>query len=361
VNGDWTQLAPATPPSARYFVGAAYDSTLNQIVLFGGIGSALLGHTWSFHADIWFHLSTAGPSTRLLEEMTYDESDGYLLLFGGAEEHSGSSVTLLNDTWTYVHSHWTQLKPAVSPSVRVAFGLTHDQADGYVLLFGGEINVHGGDGNDTWSFHAGKWTYIPTSSAPAPRSLPGMVYDAADGYVLLFGGDAYDPNASRVVPVNDTWTYQAGDGTEITPIGCTSCGPVQTGRAGPAMVYDAWDGYVLLFGGQNATTLALGDTWSYLGGVWTNLTASVGTPPAPRAAGVMVYDSLDGYVLLFGGLGVGSKLLSDTWSYVSGVWTQESPAHNPGGDVLGAIAYDSVDKTVVYLNGDNLKGGTWLY
>ncbi|MCI4334487.1 MAG: kelch repeat-containing protein [Thermoplasmata archaeon] len=361
VNASWTKLAPATPPSSRAMASAAYDSALNKVVLFGGNHSAGLGDTWTFKADVWLHVATSGPPARVIVSMVYDEADGYVLLFGGARINNGNIGGLLGDTWSYAHGHWTQLRPAVSPSGRVAFGLAYDQADGYVLLFSGEVTVTGTYGNDTWTYLGGKWTQLFPAISPRPRVLSGMVYDAADGYVLLFGGEEYAPNASHVAWSNDSWTFVAGTWTALAPPACVTCGPAPSGRAASAMVYDAWDGYVLLFGGQNGSTIYLDDTWSYLGGTWTNITASAGVPPPGTVGGSAVYDPLDGYVLLYGGLGVGSVAMSDTWSFVGGGWTALSPANNPGADYVAGSAADPVDKTVVYLNGFNQAGGTWLY
>jgi hypothetical protein len=364
VNSAWTEMAPAIPPSARQSSAAAYDAALSKVVLFGGDSSTRLGDTWTFHADVWVHVSTSGPGARELAMMTYDEADGYVLLFGGATTKGGTAIGY-GDTWTYTHGHWAQLKPPVAPSARVAGALAYDQADGYVVLFGGESVLTEKLLNDTWTFKAGKWTEVLPSVSPAATLLPGVAYDATDGYLLLFGGET-ETSLGVVHSSNDTWTFEAGIWTETSPPACTSCGPQPSGRYGQAMAYDAWDGYVLLFGGDNLTgsdvVQSLSDTWTYVGGVWTNITATAGAPPSARAAPIFVYDSLDGYMLLYGGKSF-SELSgdSDTWSFVGGTWTELSPATNPGGDFGAVAAFDPVDKTVVYLTGATLTGETWRY
>jgi len=59
---------------------------------------------------------------------------------------------------------------------------------------------------------------------------------------------------------------------------------------------------------------------------WTNITSttvsSVTTPPS-RQGGSMVYDSTDGYVVLFGGKGTNGPL-SDTWTFHLGAWSNIS-------------------------------------
>src|SRR2546428_13596664 len=94
--------------------------------------------------------------------------------------------------------------------------MAYDAADGYVLLFGG---VHSSVLGDTWEFHSGAWTQLSTSSSPPARWLASMVYDAADGYVLLFGG--YD-GTSRLADTSEViggdWTQLSKFSTPSTPI-----------------------------------------------------------------------------------------------------------------------------------------------
>jgi hypothetical protein len=366
VNSTWTRLAPAVHPSARAGVGAAFDKVLGKLVVFGGqSGSAYLGDLWTYKSLVWLHPPVTGPGTRLLAEMVYDEADMYVLLFSGALVH-GTSVTFLSDTRTYVHGHWTLLKTSASPPGRIGGMIAYDQTDGYVLLFGGRVSTLGFTlANDSWTFLAGKWTQLLPALSPSARDASGMAFDAADGYVVLFGGYGIVPGAAYLHTLNDTWIFQGGSWSLWLPHACTSCGASPSGRYVMAMAYDPWDGYIVLFGGYNDSLLgpqvALSDTWTFLGGAWSNITGTAGTPPLPRADPAFVYDSLDGYVLLYGGSNQTSAPLSDTWDFVGGTWTLLSPAHNPGPDYYASSAYDPVDQAVVYLDGISLAGQQWLY
>ncbi len=79
-----------------------------------------------------------------------------------------------------------------------------------------------------------------------------------------------------------------------------------------SMVYDAADGYVVLSGGAGGSGVFFGDTWRFLGGSWTDITPS--SSPSPRDGASMAYDAADGYVILFGGVSSGA-LLGDTWKF----------------------------------------------
>lgn len=199
--------------------------------------------------------------------------------------------------------------------------------------------------NDTWIFAHGNWTKLTTPIAPSQRTYAGMTYDAADGYVLLFGG-----HHKSTIYLNDTWMFAGGRWTDITPKPNDAPSP----RAYAAMTYDTMDGYVLLFGG-NTSEQFFGDTWKYHDGAWTNITPSTLTPtdsPSPRAFASMAYDATDGYVVLYGG-GAHEQALRDTWTFVGGVWKELQPADTPPASYYTMMAFDnrSTDRYLVLFGG----------
>ena len=98
-----------------------------------------------------------------------------------------------------------------------------------------------------------------------------MSYDARDGYVVLFGG------LSLGGALGDTWTYEYGRWTQVS----TTTSPAPSPRYDAGLIYDTLDSEIVLFGGVSATGAPLSDTWAFAGGVWTNLTASAGPAPPP--------------------------------------------------------------------------------
>ena len=109
--------------------------------------------------------------------MAYDVADGYVVLFGGASD-AGSTPTCYGDTWQFLGGAWTNIT-VPGPSADCYPTMTYDTSDGYLLLL---------TNGNTWKFQGGTWTTISTTSSPPPRALADMTYDAADGYVLLYGG-----------------------------------------------------------------------------------------------------------------------------------------------------------------------------
>jgi hypothetical protein len=319
----------------------------------------LTSTSWTYHADVWARAPTPMPSMRVAAAMTYDDADGYVLLFGGVD--FSYAISALNDTWTYAHGHWTRLRTPVAPAPRYGAAMAYDATDGYVLLFGGASAVQTTYFNDTWSFVGGKWSLIRTSAAPDGSYAATMAYNGVDGYVLLFGGDG-----NYAGSMNDTWAYVGGVWTELMFNNCyIFCPADPEARELADLVYDASDGYVVLFGGLNDTTGVLfSDTWIFYGGSWYNVTSYAGTPPPARFGASATYDAWDGYVLLYGGTNGYYSVLGDTWNFTGGTWSQMSPASSPGAEANSAMAYDATDAEVVYLPGLSGTGPspqTWLY
>src|SRR5438067_1009208 len=71
---DWTELSPATSPSARAAQAEAFDSSTGDLVLFGGVGpSGFLDDTWTFDGSDWTQLfPSTSPSARLGASVAFD-------------------------------------------------------------------------------------------------------------------------------------------------------------------------------------------------------------------------------------------------------------------------------------------------
>jgi len=399
--GAWTQLTPAKAPSARMLAQMTYDAKDGYVLLYGGLslggaGNAL-GDTWTFAGGKWTNLhlisGSTAPEARYDASMAYDAKDGYVVLFSGDSDYKGSYY-VINDTYTFSGGAWTRLSPSTAPAARTDGGFAYDQVGGYLLLFGGD----GASGalSDTWTFAGGTWTELsgthPSNASSdlvadpedgyvflfvgganeswkfvnggwmplvSAREWAGLVYDAADHYVLLFGGLTGSGPTPRVFSA-ETWKFVGGVWTNLT--GSVVGSP--SAREWFGMTYDAKDGYVLLFGGYNGTVL--GDTWTYLAGTWTKLSPSMS--PTPRILMSMTYDAADGYVVLFGGATSLTSLLHDTWTFAGGSWTPVNVTVAPPSRVEASMAYDAADGYVLLFGGigtSSVNGGflsdTWTF
>ncbi len=374
-NRTWTHIGPAQSPPDSEGAVSTYDKQTNALLVFGGwypspFGSTYLNDLWSFHAGAWNPDLVAAPPHRENAVMTWDGADGYVLLFGGqVYPYSYGTTTIANDTWSYVHGVWKEIKTKVAPPARYGAAMAYDATDGYVVLFGGVSAAYTGL-NDTWTYVGGKWTELFPSTHPSARSLASMTYDAADGYLLLFGGYAYVPTYSGgyYSDLNDTWSFSGGAWTNVISEPCThrGCPLAPPGSEQAVLVYDAADGYVVDFGGTNSTLgMILPYTWAYRGGVWANLTAYYGGP-IPGGRGIYgsaaAYDGYDGTVLLYGGIN-SSAVVTQTWQFSGGYWSLLSPKVTPSLSVWGAAAYDPTDQELVMELGlsSGYTSQTWVY
>jgi len=183
--------------------------------------------------------------------VAYDPSRQRVVLFGGFAGAGPSPY--LNDTWEWDGSNWTQLFPATSPSPRNLYGLAYDPLRRKVLLFGGynSPSVHG----DTWEWDGVNWTQMVTSSAPSARAGHAMTADSLRGRLVLHGG--YSP-ASSSIALQDTWEWDgfAATWSQRSSIG----GPKRTGHG---LVFDSVRGQSVMFGGVVNDLVGLADTWVY--------------------------------------------------------------------------------------------------
>ncbi len=347
-SGNWTQTAAGLSPGAMYSPRAAYDMLDGYVLVLScsyQSGTPSLPQTWSFASGVWKNVTAVVPSPGSSFEMVFDEGDGYVLLIGGPNVSSAASAA--TPTWTFQAGVWTRMNPSVAPGIRALASLEYDASDGYVVLFGGQGPGCGSVTNrlcgDTWEFLAGSWSQLSPPSSPSNRSLARIAYDAAEGYVLLFGG--YSVNGPTI---SDTWEFHAGRWANLS----SSAGPSPGGASPNPIVYDGTDGYVVLFGiyvHSNAGLLnVINVTWIYKSGAWSNVTG-LGNPPPPPYASSIVYDSNSGYVLLIG---------NENWAFLNGSWIRLVPTYSPGDVSPVAATYDAqLSATLLFGEGGSVIGG----
>jgi galactose oxidase-like protein len=370
----WCGPAPLGPPVPRY------DSMLlgNNIdggMLFGGSSSSgsSLGDTW------WSETGGSGliwppptPSAEYGESMVYDSVDRSDLLFGGCGAQCGNASTwnFSANTWMPWYSLWPALNSTNSPTGRMNASMIFFNDSGTrqdVVLFGG-VNSNGTLLNDTWVFLGGVWSpapLLPRTAQPSPRQSAAFAYNYSAEVGILFGG------CGTACPLRDTWELSwvtAKSAFEWIPESPMARPPA---RYGGSMTYDSLNGAVLLFGGCGAgSPCSLSDTWTYItSGNWVQCTGCTGAnSPSARWGAAMTYDSVDSYVLLFGGCGTSACPMRDTWKYASGTWSNLSLAasNSPPASYDSAVANDTRGGDIflvggVGINGETLGGIGWEY
>ena len=261
-------------------------------------------------------------------------------------------------TATVPVGQWTNLtgSAGTAPLPRYAYSMAYDPQLGGIVLFGGR-NTNAQPMGDTWEFARGGWTNITASLsvAPAPRAGAQLVYDPGLNALILFGGH-YGTGAAVY---NDTWEFDAGGWVELHPVVSP---PVRTSVA---MVYDSTDGYILLWG-LNVSS-GPQSYWKFQGDIWTNITSTV-TGSLPSLALYGADDPAAGAVLFYGGFSQCGGGLGLTYTYSAGVFRNltasqgSAPAAVAGS---GAMAYVPTSEGVVLFSGYSatceLTDETWLF
>jgi len=136
----WTEVLPSSSPSPRQ-APIAYDSLTKTVVLFGGDNGGgdccriYYSDTWNWDGSTWVQQAPAvSPSARTAAPMAYDSSLGEVVVFGG----TSGPPNALNDTWGWNGKTWEELSLATEPSARYVSSVDFDSTtDGLVLFWRG--------------------------------------------------------------------------------------------------------------------------------------------------------------------------------------------------------------------------------
>ncbi|HEV2520490.1 MAG TPA: hypothetical protein VGX00_07770 [Thermoplasmata archaeon] len=310
------------------------------------------------------------PGATTPTSMAYDTGIGFTLMVTPTRSATGLGSAEVG-TWAYSAGNWTELSPTTAPSAREYASLTYDDALGQMILFGG-YSPKGAYLSDTWGFTASGWTNLSSHSTltPPARASAQIAYDAAGGFVVLYGG--YGVNgAAGVGNLSDTWTFNASGWTQVA----TSVTPPVFG----AMAYDANLSKVVYYGGVGLLGLCTSSTYEFNGTAWVDVSSSISGSPGGIALESMTYDPYYGGVVAFGGVcglgiaGISLTLSSSnaTWVLNGNRWTQAAAANAPppsyGGDLVyepstgGVLLFGGIHPTLVGLGSitQQLSGGSY--
>jgi hypothetical protein len=263
-NGSWSHLNvnPKSGPRAAVGTSLTYDAHDGYVLLFGGnygfSATYDLRQTWTYVRGSWTQLSiTSGahwPSARDSSAMAYDARMHSVILYGGELFNQ----TQLNDTWKFSNGSWSRLAHAAGPPPRVRYAVTYDTSDGAIVVFGGSIYGTSRLLNETWTFSVGRWMNLTLTAgtAPSARAWSLMTDMPRMRGAILFGGTDYQwPNPTRPT---DTWLFSGGAWRNLSTL---SRGPPNPTDAFAGFIaYDPALGGALLF----EAGLSVGQD----GGIW---------------------------------------------------------------------------------------------
>jgi hypothetical protein len=198
-DNSWTNMTiTGNKPSARRYHSMTYDSTHDRTILFGGDDAGGDDdETWVYNLtdNTWTNMTPAtSPSARSMHSMIYDSAYDRVVLFGGDD-----AVGYNNETWVYnlTDNTWTNMTTTGDkPSKRSGHSMAYDSAHDRTILFGGTAG-----GDETWVYNLADntWTNMTTTGdKPSGRAYHSIVYDSAHDRTILFGGTTGG---------DETWIY----------------------------------------------------------------------------------------------------------------------------------------------------------
>jgi N-acetylneuraminic acid mutarotase len=158
-TNSWKKMEPKTIPPGRNYHVMVYHPTIDRVIMFGGDLSPSPGNdTWEydFNTDTWEMIDVLdAPPDHYYSSMVYVSSLDRIILFGGM---SVSMRGATNDMWMFDHTNntWTELTPEIVPSERAWHAMAYDAAADKIVLFGG--------GPDKLAFTDETWVYDPQAN-----------------------------------------------------------------------------------------------------------------------------------------------------------------------------------------------------
>ena len=198
------------------------------------------------------------------------------------------------------------------------------------------------------------WT--PSTAGPPARREAAIaeVLLAGPSSAVMFGG------TSGVVPLRDTWLLTATPNGHTWTLASTPP-PNPAARFRHSMAGGLAPSTAVLFGGWSPTSGFFGDTWSFNGSRWSQVSVQ---GPSARAFAAMASDvTAASGQLLFGG-GDAVALFNDTWRF-NGTWSSVITTNAPSPRVRHCMAADSRNRVIVLFGGETfvgtLLGDTWVF
>jgi hypothetical protein len=349
----WSQLTPGAAPGPRYGHTAIYDPVRVRMLTFGGFdGTDRNNDVWALTLDgalAWSRITAGGdsgaPIPRYLHTAVYDSTHDQMVVFGGW------TGVYVNEAWSLSLAgtpEWIKLNPSGSrPSGRAYPAAVFDRASEFMVILGGFDGGYRNDHRRLLFFSIPTWFNYTTVGLPARLHSHSAIFDAANERMVVFGG------SDGFVERNLLWARSFTGAQTWTAIDVGGTPP--SGRIDHVAIYDANRGRMLVFGGWDGAYR--NDVWSVtLSGAptWTQLTTT-GLPPGRRAGAAGVFDPGRDRMLIFGGLDHDSQYRNDVWalSLTSHQWEEILPegAEIPPGRAEHTAIYDPINDRVVTYGG----------
>lgn len=296
-----------------------------------------------------------GPPSRHSHSAVWDPVSAQMIIFGGLETFTNTD---LNDVWlgktsTTLSDSFSALAPTgTPPQGRYGHVATYDSVSNRMTIFGGGLGLPAPCANDVWILDAANarngtpnWIAItPSGTAPVARIYSGGAYDPTTNSLILFGGSDCSTGY-----FNDVWVLSNANGEVGTPAWTqlATVGTPPAARESGSVVYDSTNNVLMMYGGD-AGGSPFGDVWilsnaNGSGGTptWTQL-SPMGNPPMARTGQTATYDSTNNRMTVFGGIFSGITL-TDAWvlTFANGIGGTPAWSLIPTQGTAPSLAYHS--------------------
>jgi hypothetical protein len=200
----------------------AYHAASRRTVLFGGrVGGTAVNDTWEWDGTSWTQLAPAtSPSARFDHEMAYDPIRRRVVAYAGFSAGT--------ETWEWDGTTWSPGPTSPNPGSRYAYAFAYDSRSHRVLFFGG---YQGGQRSDTWTYGAGVTATYVTAGVGC-QGQGGLPTIAANAGSLPYLGETFVALASNlsanglvlgILGFSDTQWGAIGLPLDLGFLGMTGC------------------------------------------------------------------------------------------------------------------------------------------
>ena len=188
----WAQQHPATEPRL-WSPSMVYDQARQQIILFGttvasgGSVDGVAGQTWAWDGANWRQAHPrASPGARHSAQLVYDSTLKEVIMFGGI----GFKSEAFTDTWAWNGIDWHKLSGSIPglPDGGVFGAAAYDAVIDRVVLYKG-FSHSSAINPAMWLFDGTGWTQQRAGGGALPTDGLSMIYDPALQKLVLFGGE----------------------------------------------------------------------------------------------------------------------------------------------------------------------------
>ena len=307
----WIKHEIEVPPPARYDHAFAFFFEVYTMMAYGGRAENTLGDTWTYTPGKgWFQSAPrATPPPRFGAVATYYSYHSNTLMFGGQ-----SGVRFFNDVWEYKDppDEWVPMSttgdaptPRAGASIGIETDFVRKPYSNLLIVTHGHSDREYFDDTFVLDLTTRAWREISPANRPPKRKGQAGTFDARQGKIFLFGGQDVAGNL-----LGDLWELDPAKRTwtKITPSGAQP-----SPRSNATLTYD-YNGRLWLFGGETGSG-ATNELWMYdIASKQWSLTDSSNKPSArSRHEFACAHDGEICYI--FGGMDANGKALNDLWQF----------------------------------------------